>query len=739
MIQHGFPGSFRRPQVALLSGVALSLCLPQLATAQTVAEPVPVDAPALTPDTSDTATARTTAYPAAFFAAFAPATALDIVRRVPGFTIEQTDGEVRGFGAAAGNVVFNGARPSSKSDGLETILARIPASRVLRVEIAPGDLFGSDYAGKAQVLNVILTAGGGIDGNVTVKAGRNFSGRITPNAEASVLIRRGASSINLAADSGRFETTEEGFDRLVAVPGGNQLEFRDKVNTIRETNPFVSASWGMELAPDRAVHLNARYARGRFRLTQTNRVTPANGPMRDDRLFQDHEFTGYELGGDVTRPLAGGAIKLVALANRRDRENFDTNLNRLPDPTNGTQTGGTQAGGTQAGGARIIGGFEQFTMSRYDEAVGRLSWNRANLLGLTFELGGELAYNRLENATELLLLDGAGGRTRIDLPIDQAVVDELRTETYVNAGKQLSPALRLDGALAFETSRLAVSGDAAEQRSLRFLKPSLTLDWKPGGAWRVQVIARREVAQLDFFDFISNAELASDRVNGSNAELQPQRSWEARATIEHPLLVKGLAKLELGYDRVSLLQDRVLTDGGFDAPGNIGTGTRQFAKLNLDAPLDRLGLANVQLRSEATVQKTSVRDPLSGQRRAFSGFWPEWRWLVELRRDKGPLSFGATLQDRAKFGFFRTDEIDRNFNDKPFMNAFAEYRPDPKTTLRLDFDNVLQTAGQRSRQFFDPNRSAPLPVADEFRDRNSHIAVTFSIRRGFGGGGAKAG
>ena len=716
MIQSGFRLNLRKQHAVLLAGAAWGLAVPVQAAAQDPAAPV-------TAPVTDPAASRSTVYPAAFFAAFAPATALDIVRRVPGFTIEQTDGEVRGFGAAAGNVVFNGARPSSKSDGLETILARIPASRVLRVEIAPGDLFGSDYAGKAQVLNVILTSGGGIDGNATVKAGRNYSGRITPNAEASVLIRRGASSINLAADSGRFDGAEEGFDRLIAVPGGNRLEFRDKVNTIREYNPFVSASWGMELAPDRSVHLNARYAPGSFRLKQTNRVTPASGPVRDDRLLQDHEFTGYELGGDVTRPLAGGAVKLVALANRRDRETFDTNLNRI--------------------GGQTVGGFEQFTASRYDEAVGRLSWNRANLLGLTFELGGELAYNRLKNSTELFLLDDAGGRSRIDLPIDQAVVDELRTETYVNAGKQLSPALRLDGALAFETSRLTVIGDAAEQRSLRFLKPSLTLDWKPARGsrpgWRVQVIARREVAQLDFFDFISNAELASDRVNGSNAELQPQRSWEARATIEHPLLVKGLAKLELGYDRVSLLQDRVLTDGGFDAPGNIGTGTRQFAKLNLDAPLDRLGLANVQLRSEATVQKTSVRDPLSGQRRAFSGFWPEWRWLVELRRDKGPLSFGATLQDRARFGFFRTDEIDRNLNNRPFMNAFAEYRPDPKTTLRLDFDNVLQTAGQRQRQFFDPNRSAANPVANELRSRNSHLAVTFSVRRGFGGGGAKAG
>ena len=115
---------------------------------------------------------RTTVYDSAFFAQFAPSNALDIVRRVPGFNLEQGNDEVRGFAGAAGNVVFNGARPSSKSDSLETILMRIPARRVIRVEVGPGDLYGSDYAGKSQVLNVILSAEGGIDGNVTLKAAR---------------------------------------------------------------------------------------------------------------------------------------------------------------------------------------------------------------------------------------------------------------------------------------------------------------------------------------------------------------------------------------------------------------------------------------------------------------------------------------------------------------------------------------------------------------------------------------
>lgn len=698
------------------SQTAPRMLVPVVAPALLLASPVAAQTAVNAPVDAAQSAPRTTSYDAGFFTQFAPATALDLVRRVPGFALEESNGDVRGFAGAAGNVVFNGARPSSKSDSLQTILMRIPASRVVRVEVGPGDLFGSDYSGKSQVLNVILSEEGGIDGNATIKATRLFTGRVFPNLEASVLVRWGASSISVSGATGISDNVEQGFDDVFALPGRTLVEHRDKVNTIHPHDPYVSASWGIETAPDRSVHLNGRYAPSDFRLFQTNRVTPLGGPVRDDRLRQHYKPTGYELGGDITRPLAGGALKLVALANRRDRETFDGLFNRL--------------------GGDTVGGFEQLSSSRYDEALGRLSWTRSSLLGFAIEAGAEAAYNRLKNETDLFVLGPNGARTRIDLPIDQAVVDEFRTESYLNAGRSLTSTLRLDARLAYETSHLEVSGDARTSRSLKFFKPGLTLDWKPKGGWRAQLIARRSVAQLDFYDFISSAELTADRVNGGNANLQPQRSWETRLTVEHPLLGRGLAKLELGHDRISKLQDRILTDQGFDAPGNIGTGTRYFVRVTLDVPLDSLGLRGFNFRTDDSFQKTRVRDPLTGAKRGFSGFWPSYDLSAELRRDLGKTAFGASINDRDEITFFRTDEIDSNFNHGPFVSVFAEYRPDAKTTLRLDVDNAANATGNRRRFFFDPNRTAAEPFAEEYRVRNSHVTLTFSLRRGFGSGSA---
>ena len=686
--------------------LALLAALPTPALAKDA--PEGAAAAAAMPSDSDS---RVQSYDAAWFAQFAPSNALDMVRRVPGFAIEQSNGEVRGFSQAAGNVVVNGARPSSKSESLDAMLARIPASRVLRIEVGAGETYGSDYAGKSQVLNLILSESGGVDGNVKAQLTRVYTGWVVPNLEASVLIKTGGSTINLSASTGHGAQMEEGYDNVTRLSDGVLIERRDKINRIEPRDPAFAVSWGQEGAGGRAAHLSLRYAPSHFQLHQFNHVTPLGDVERDDRLVQDYHPTSYEVGGDIARPLGSGVIKLVAVANRRDRDAFDAYNMRLAGET--------------------VGGFEALQNSRYDEVLGRLSWSSPKLAGFNAEIGSEVAYNRLENATELYGLGPNGARTRIDLPIDQAVVDELRTESYLSLGRQLSRSLRLETRMAFETSHLEVSGDTEALRNLSYFKPSVTLDWKGPKGWHAQLVARRTVAQLDFFDFISSAELTNDRINGGNANLVPQRTWEFRLTIDRPVLGKGVFRLELGHDRVTQLQDRILTDEGFDAPGNIGSGTRSFAQATLDAPLDSLGIKSTRIKFVGSVQDHSVLDPLTHLKRPWSGFRPKWTWDVELRRDLSKVSYGFELYREKGSTIYRIDELDSFSNTGPFATSFFEYRPDRKTTLRLDVRNVLNVAGERQRLFFDPNRTTPLPVIEEFRHRDSHVDVTLSVNRTF--------
>ena len=697
----------------LASSAIIALCCPQLALAQ---QP-PGDSPAPTA----AANTRSTTYDAKYFAQYAPRTALDIVLRIPGFTLELGNTDLRGFSAAAGNIVIDGQRPSSKSESLQDVLSRIPASRVARVDVGPGDLYGADYSSKGQVANLILSQGsGGLAGNASVSGNRLFTGVIVPNASGSVQLTRGPSTFSLSGDTARTDQTERGYDKVMDAPSGDLLEYRQKTNFIYQRDPYVSGSWALEQGDNRSLHLNARYSPSTFKLRQVNHVIPAGGDQRDDTLHEDYKTKIFEIGGDVTRPLGGGAVKLVVLRNSRDRTTFDDYLFR------------------GLGGSPVLGGFEQNSKSKLGESIAKLNWTKANVAGVSLETGAEVALNKLDYALDLFALEAGGGKTPIDLPLQNATVSEVRGEFYVNAGRSLGKGLRVDAGLNYEVSRLKVRGDATANRSLKFLKPSVTVDWQPGKDWHTQFILRRTVAQLNFYDFVSVAQLSNGQINGGNANLVPQRSWEARFNAEHPLLGTGKARLELGYDLIDQLQDRILVfdsqGHGFDAPGNIGTGRRYFADLTIDAPLDRLW-QGLRAKVHGQVQRTRVKDPISGEVRNFSDYYPDWTWDVDLRRDAGKFAYGFVLSDRARFFNYRTDEIDGYPNIGPYMTAFVEYRPSSHSSLALNFENLIDTAGAIDRFFYFPDRTNPDPGIHEYRLRNSHVRVQLTYKLSFGGGG----
>ena len=667
---------------------------------------------------------RTVAYDAAFFAQYAPRTAYDIVQRIPGFTLDLGvnntgvgTSDIRGFAGVAGNVVINGQRPSTKSETLDVYLQRIPASRVKRVEVGPGDLFGADFASKTQVANLVLVEGGsGVAGNVTLSAERHYTGVITPTGSGSISLSHGSSTFNIAGDTSRGDFTEKGTDVVTDAPTGNLIEFRQKVNKTFEYSPFISGSWSFEKSPTDSAHLNLRYHYDHFILHQFNHVIPADDSVHDDRLVEDYPTKTFELGGDVTRPLLGGAIKFVGLATRQNRRTLD------------------EYDSGNLGHTEVLGGSQQLSKSQRNETLGRLTWTKSNVLGFQFEAGGEAAWNTLQYHLDLFDFDQNGDKTRIDLPIDNALVTELRGEVWINASRSLSKTVRIDLGLNYEMSHLKVSGDATADRKLQFPKPSITLDWQPGGGWHSQLILRRTVAQLDFYDFISVADLASNQINGGNANLQPQRSWEGRFSIEHPLFGKGQARLELGYDLISLLQDRILTPEGFDAPGNIGTGRQAYADLTLDAPLDHLW-KGLRIKLHGNIQRTRVRDPISGDLRDFSGFFPRWQWDATVRRDLGKFAYGFDASDNDRTTLFRTDVFDTRYNGGVFADAFIEYRPTRQQTLTLNLNNISNTGGYRDLLQFIPNRTAGEASFLDHRFRNNHVRIALAFKQSFGGGG----
>lgn len=637
-----------------------------------------------------------------FFTRFAPQTAFDIVSRVPGFVLDEGDRGTRGFGAAAGNVVIDGRRPSAKSDTLQTILQRLPADRVARVEFGPGDVFGGEFRGRPQVLNVVTVGGGGLSGSYSAVATRVHRGRMEPAGQGSVLYKTGNHTLtaNLAYDND--PRRENGEDFITALPSGALVERRDKTNIYTTRGPRASGSW--EYGADGGTYrLNGQIAREDEPLFQRNFVTRPGQPVRFDTLTQDPHDRTWELGGDATRPLWGGEGKLIALVTRRRFTGLDVlTFGALTDRPTGIRQGVAERSG------------ESILRGTFSRPLGR--W--------TLEVGGEGAINTLDSDVSLANFAG-DAVTPVDLPIDDVAVRERRGEGYVAVTRDLAKTVRTNAVLAYEYSRLTVSGDADARRALGFLKPKLSVEWTASKRLRLQGLVERQVGQLDFGDFVSAAEITNERINGGNADLRPERTWHVEGTVQRSVLGDGIAKLVLAYDRVTAVQDRVPTEDGFDAPGNLGTGTRATARLTLDAPLAPFGFAGARLTVDALGRQTRVRDPNDGRDRRFSGESP---WFVNagLRQDlpKRKMAWGVSYYAEGPITVFRRNELDTVHPGGDSVDAFVEYRPSKALTVRLDVLNLADREVLRRRTFYADRRLAPVSREDRVRRQSETVMLT---------------
>ncbi|MBC6981897.1 TonB-dependent receptor [Caulobacter sp. 17J80-11] len=670
-----------------------------------------------------------TVYASAWFEQFAPSNAWDMASRVPGVNVQ--DGEdVRGFAGAAGNVVINGERPSAKAESLQSILSRIPAAQVVRVEIVPGQVIGGEYRSRAQVINVVLSdSADGWSGAAEATVRMPFTRQTALSGGVSALYRNGATSLNLAVDHYSENLPDEGFDLLTALPSGDLIERRDKVNRYAQRQDTLSASWAWEPSDGRAAHVNARVWNWTNPLAHNSRVSDALGPIRYDTINQVPERLGVELGADFSRPLAGGTAKLVGLMRRERYETDEAQLNHTPDRV-------------------LTGGFAQSVNNLYGETIGRGTWSHENLWGWSFETGAEVALNTLDADIRIASVDSSGVHTPIPFPGSQVLVEEIRGEAFVSGGRKLTPTLTFDWGAAIETSTISVEA-ADYERTLTFIKPRASLEWRPDDKWRMRLAVGRTAAQLNFDDFVSNVELATERENGGNVTLEPERTWRVTGEIERKVLGDGAVRLALNSDWVEMVQDRVPVevlgpDGPdpdsdpdvvdvIDAPGNLGDGRRLWLEAAVGLPLDKFGVAGGRFNARWTLQDSRVRDPYTHKDRDFT-FEELWGFSADFRQDlrARKLAWGVIYDAEGALPQYRLNEFDVYNPENTWFRVFVEARPNAQTTITLSANNVLDRALERDRDFYFPNRTTPDPIAHEYRWRTQGVTWALQAKRTFG-------
>jgi outer membrane receptor for ferrienterochelin and colicin len=694
--------SHRALSIALISFAFSGAVAPTVSLAQVNTAPVTLTT--ALPELVDGKRVFTPAY----FTADSPQTAADMVGRVPGFSIEDGD-NVRGFGGAAGNVLIDGARPTSKDENLSAILSRIPAANVERIELLEGAAAGALAPGKTQAVNVVRKANSKSGGSWTLGIEGVSSGRILPGIEASYTARLGRLNVTAGIDT-EYDDAENlvGFEGF-RDPSGAYTEFGP--NDDRRRRSYGSAT----LAADGTfgaykISSNAKWFRGAFRRNWVHVATRTGAvlPFRVDEGRVTNDETNWEIGGDIERDILGWTSKVAVLVK------------------NGDQTESNIAGFNAIGSPKT---FDRFISSDdTTERVGRLTLKR-KFGAHQVEFGGEYAFNSLDFAG--IFAQSVGGIFVVQQgDISSTEVQEDRREAFISDSWTVGPKLTLESTLTGEWSTISQSGDAAKERSFFYPKPRIKAVWKPQAGWTYRATLDREVGQLDFGAFADSASVGDGNQNSGNPELRPEQNWLYVLEVERRWGKRGVFNAALRYAQFEDKLTLVPTGNGGVALGNIPEATRWGYNLSWTIPLDVI-LTGLEVEGSYQWRDSELLDPLTGSVSPFSGDNGN-RLDANIRYDMPAkkLKVGAWVYRGENRRDYRNDQ-QFLFGTATFWGAWVETKAIGGLTIELGIEDLPGNTFNRLRTDYSPDRRSGIISRTQYRERSVDGTWYLSIKGKF--------
>lgn len=635
-----------------------------------------------------------------FFAAARPATARDMIDRLPGFSFDGGGGS-RGFSGNAGNVLINGQRPTSKTDSLSAVLSRIVAGDVERIDVIHGSAPGIDMQGKPVVANVIRKETPSTNVVAIANASYLNTGRTIPGAQLQYSHTEGQRSYDFSIRRDADYDGEMGEANITeSTPGGAPVTTeetrRGSGGTIGLNGAVKLPLMGGDFATN-ATATQSEYSSGTL-------YDYAAGPQ--NYASTSHNQKG-ELGASYAVPLGETLLGLEML--QRLGHSVSTDL--LDDS----------------------GANESYSSLRDSgETITRFTLRRPLSDSVTLEGGAEAAYNFLSGKS-LYSQDG----TVQELPSSNVDVSERRGEAFVQASWQLAKDLMLDTGLRAEYSQIGERGDTTLSRSFFYPKPRAVLTWTVDPDSLLRLRAERKVGQLDFGDFISSANLTQGQVTAGNPDLKPDQRWQYELAYEYHFWDQGALTVSLTHQDIeNILDDRPLDDGTgtlYDVRGNIGDGRSD--QISIDAVVPTGPLLNMldggRFSASADWRDSAVTDPLTGQTRrlayqdptsynfSFTQDMQDWRSTWSVSYSNGWKEVG-----------YRLAEIQHSLGS-PSVSASWNYKPSPKLNMNVSVNNILVASRTRISDYFDGPRNVSPPLSREIESRYVRPRLYFNIRKTF--------
>lgn len=676
----------------------------------------------------------TVTYPAEFFAQYEPYSVNDMLNRIPGISVARGGGNDgpgssggsnrRGLGAGGDQILINGRRIAGKENEGNSQLSRIPANQVQYIEIIRGTSGDLDVRGGGQVINIVLLAAESRSSvAVEVNADRYHDGTVDPGGSISVTGQRGALNYLFSLESEPRYEFRDGFETSVLADGALndtvvRQEYRD------QTTNTLSSNLGYDLTANDRINVNFQVSEANppgtaDRVITDLTVSPSQVQVEYDKIPASN--SAWEIGGDYEHSFANGSrFKTLFIVNEDEQESA-----RNAYKVNGGSYDKYLYVANQAvQKERIVRSTYSFGLNQTQDL--EFGVERAQtILDAQLQLG-------LPSATKPYspLFGGLAAASNTD-----ALVEEIRYESFVVHNWQLNDRMSLESTLLYETSTIEQSGDVRNKRDFNFLRPKVDYRFDITPALQLRASIEKDVSQLSFSDFTSSVAGGDDDQNAlaGNPELAQEQSLRYEANLEYRLPNDGgVVSSRVFYHDLTDVIDKVDVSTAtsiLSANGNIGDGERYGISFDASLRLGFIGLPEVLLSSGVQFEDSSVTDPFLGidrrLRQAGKG-----NFRLGYRHDITALSLNYGFDYSHTFeGDRLAYDIDKieDYDSGDFMTAFVEKVGFMGFTYRFEAMNVLEGERCRIRSRYLGGTIAT-GYLNEIEDSCSNTGIKYAIK-----------
>jgi len=571
-------------------------------------------------------------YDFAFFKQYTPQNALEMVERLPGFSYDGGLNE-RGFGGNAGNVLIDGARPTSKSGGLNAVLKRISAAQVMRIEITRGGVNSAKFGGQSTVANIIRDHSAN-SGAWALRTYRAPEGATTPALEAGINTQLLDWDTSIELRTGKKDdarrATNSDFD---AIGGLTSVEHEKRLGSVKWN--ILNSEAPRDIGSGKLA-LTSRAALYRLK-SDTARKIHTDTDASVDEHYQLNERTHrdiFEVGVDWRNTIDDWTWHVIGIGQ------YDDLLY------------------TSYYNTEVIAD-EEFSNSDYAQDTVKSEFILRTTVGNTVisawkpQFGVEIARNTLDSEL-IYVVDGEVS----SLSNSDVIVEELRSEIFTSFAFEANENLRFDGGIKLELSKIDVVADEDNEQSFRFIKPRFSSTYKTDDDTRFTLEAEHRVGQLNFDDFAASSDASDDRTLSGNSDLVPDKTTALKATYDWNFSELGSFKLVAFHEWRSDIIEHVILANGDNGVGNAGDARVWGFVTDLNFPLDFI-LANGLLELNYQYNKSKFDDPIISGNRTISEHTPQWL-TFKFRQDlvNYKLAWGGEYSGSYNETNYLVDEIE---------------------------------------------------------------------------------